>query len=183
MGLVISAPLFALAAVLIKLDSPGPVLFRQQRIGQHGRPFTLYKFRTMVQNAPSRVPSKVEDFSSYVFQPPGRDSRVTPIGRILRRTSLDELPQLLNIVKGDMALVGPRPEIPELVAQYPPEYHRRHDVKPGLTGLAQVMGRSDLTYDEIMGYDLKYISCQSFRQDIEILFRTVIMVLRQEGAR
>ncbi len=105
------------------------------------------------------------------------------MGRFLRQTSLDELPNLLNVLKGDMSLVGPRPEVPRLVEQYPPEYHRRHDVRPGITGLAQVNGRGDLTYHETIVYDLDYVNNHSFLRDLAILARTVPTVLRRRGAR
>lgn len=183
--LVIFSPVLALVTLLIKLDSPGPALFRQTRIGYGNRPFIMYKFRTMRKGAKNQEgsPQRVEDIASFVFNPPRRDSRVTPIGQVLRITSLDEWPNFLNVIKGDMRLVGPRPDEPWLVAQYFPIYHLRHFVKPGITGLAQVNGRSNLTYHQMMKYDLDYLKHHSFRRDLAILARTLIVVAKREGAR
>ncbi len=184
LALTVLWPLWALAVLLIKLDSPGPAVFGQRRIGYKGRPFTCYKFRTMAAAAQeSPYSERIDDFRSFVFNPPRLDPRVTGVGRILRRTTLDELPQLLNVVRGDMALVGPRPELPEIVAQYPPEYHSRHRVKPGMAGLAIANGRADLTYHEAIIYDLDYVEHHPFRRDLAILARTAVAVLRGEGAR
>jgi lipopolysaccharide/colanic/teichoic acid biosynthesis glycosyltransferase len=169
--------------LLLKLESPGPILFSQPRIGYKGRPFIFYKLRTMKVTPPG-PPPKVEDFRSYIFNPPQRrDPRVTPIGYALRVTTVDEFPQLLNVLKGDMSLVGPRPEIPELVEQYPPLYHKRHLVKPGMTCLAAINGRSDLTYHLSMLYDLQYTKKRSFLYDVKIIARTLLAVMRREGAR
>jgi lipopolysaccharide/colanic/teichoic acid biosynthesis glycosyltransferase len=145
----------------------------------------MMKFRTMTDNAQKvwAPPQRVNDFSTFVFHSIWPDKRVTPLGRIMRRASLDELPQLFNIFRGDMRLVGPRPDEPYLVEQYRPEFHRRHDVKPGLTGLAQVSGRSDLTYSQMMAYDLNYVDHHPFSRDLAILTRTLSVVLRKEGAR
>jgi lipopolysaccharide/colanic/teichoic acid biosynthesis glycosyltransferase len=185
LGVAVLSPIIALIGLLVKLDSPGPVFFAQKRIGLKEKPFTTYKFRTMTENADKEwhPPQRVNDFSNFVFHSIWPDKRVTRIGRILRTSSLDELPQLLNVARGDMRLVGPRPDEPYLVEQYRPEFHRRHDVKPGITGLAQVNGRSDLTYSQMMAYDLSYVDCHSFRQDMSILFRTLAVVVRKEGAR
>ncbi|HWO93168.1 MAG TPA: sugar transferase [Dehalococcoidia bacterium] len=188
LGTAILTPLFVLIAIALRLDSPGPVLFRQVRIGRHGRPFLVYKFRTMYSSSaprPHSAPQTTEavDFESFVFTPDTADPRVTPIGRVLRKTSMDELPQLLNVIRGEMALVGPRPEIPELVALYPAAFHERHSVLPGITGLAQVSGRSDLTYAQTIRYDLAYVKMRSFRNDLAILGRTIGAVLRKSGAR
>lgn len=185
LGLAALSPLIALLAALIKLDSPGPVLFAQKRIGFKEKPFTMYKFRTMTENAHQipAPPQRVNDFSTFVFHSIWPDKRITRLGRILRNSSLDELPQLLNVARGDMRLVGPRPDEPYLVEQYRPEFHRRHDVKPGITGLAQVNGRSDLTYSQMMAYDLQYVDHHPFRRDLAILARTLSVVARKEGAR
>ncbi len=185
LGVAATAPIIALLALLIKLDSPGPALFTQKRIGLKGTTFTMYKFRTMTQNADKEwhPPQRVNDFSTFVFHSIWPDKRVTRLGRILRNSSLDELPQLLNVARGDMRLVGPRPDEPYLVEQYRQEFHRRHDVKPGITGLAQVNGRSDLTYSQMMAYDLEYVDRHSFRRDLSILARTLAVVVRKEGAR
>jgi lipopolysaccharide/colanic/teichoic acid biosynthesis glycosyltransferase len=183
--LTVLSPLLLLIAILIKLNSPGPVLFRQKRIGFAEKPFLMYKFRTMKTGSENQKghPQRVKDIASFVFNPPRRDHRVTPIGRVLRSTSLDEWPNLLNVIKGDMRLVGPRPDEPELVEQYLPLYHLRHWVKPGITGLAQVSGRSNLTYHQMMTYDLDYVRHHPWRRDLAILGRTLAVVLKKEGAR
>jgi lipopolysaccharide/colanic/teichoic acid biosynthesis glycosyltransferase len=183
--LTVFSPLLLLIGVLIKLSSPGPVLFRQKRVGFAEKPFLMYKFRTMKTGAENEKghPQRVKDIASFVFNPPQRDHRVTPIGLVLRRTSLDEWPNLLNVIKGDMRLVGPRPDEPELVEQYLPLYHLRHWVKPGITGLAQVNGRSNLTYHQMMTYDLDYVRNHPWRRDLAILGRTLLVVLKKEGAR
>ncbi|MGA2284816.1 MAG: sugar transferase [Dehalococcoidia bacterium] len=185
LGVAVLAPLIALIALLVKLDSPGPVLFKQKRIGVKESQFTTYKFRTMRNNAHKEwhPPQRVNDFGSFVFHSIWPDKRITRLGQILRTSSLDELPQLFNVVRGDMRLVGPRPDEPYLVEQYRPEFHRRHEVKPGITGLAQVNGRSDLTYSQMMAYDLEYVDHHSFRLDLSILARTLAVVVRKEGAR
>jgi lipopolysaccharide/colanic/teichoic acid biosynthesis glycosyltransferase len=181
-GLALLWPLLALLALLIRLESPGSPLFRQRRIGRGGRPFTIYKLRTMRRDAP-KGDLTVADFATYVFTPAGPDPRRTRIGAVLRATSMDEVPQLLNVLRGEMALVGPRPEIPEIVAQYPPAYHRRHAVPPGITGLAQVSGRSDLTYAQTIALDLAYVRQRCAALDLRILARTPAAVLGGVGAR
>jgi lipopolysaccharide/colanic/teichoic acid biosynthesis glycosyltransferase len=183
--LTVFGPLLLLVAILIKLGSRGPVLFRQKRIGFDEKPFLMYKFRTMKNGSENQKghPQRVKNIASFVFNPPRRDHRVTPIGRVLRNTSLDEWPNLLNVIKGDMRLVGPRPDEPHLVEQYLPLYHLRHWVKPGMTGLAQVNGRSNLTYHQMMTYDLHYVKNQSWRRDLAIMGRTLAVVLKKEGAR
>jgi lipopolysaccharide/colanic/teichoic acid biosynthesis glycosyltransferase len=182
LALIILSPLLALIAVLIKLESPGPVLFRQRRVGKDESLFEVMKFRSMTVAAPEeqRVDEAIGDIESFVFMPRGQKTR---IGRALRASSLDELPNLLNVLQGDMSIVGPRPDEPEIVAQYRPEWRRRHAVKPGITGLAQIKGRADLTYSETMAYDLEYVDKQSFAEDIRILLRTFGVVARREGAR
>lgn len=183
--LAVFGPVLALIAVLIKLSSPGPVFFRQKRVGYDEKLFLMYKFRTMKQGPqnPDAHPQRVNDIASLVFSPPRRDPRVTAIGRVLRGTSLDEWPNLLSVVKGDMRLVGPRPDEKWLVDQYLDLYHLRHWVKPGITGLAQVNGRSNLTYHQMMTYDLDYVTHHPFRRDLAILGRTLSVVLKKEGAR
>ena len=172
----------AIVAVLIKLESPGPVLFSQKRTGKCGRTFDMLKFRSMTVPAPdeSTVLTDVGDIESYKFRPVGKK---TVIGRALRACSLDELPNLLNVIRGDLHLVGPRPDEPELVAQYRPEWHQRHEVKPGITGLAQIHGRTDLTYQETMTYDLAYVRRRSLALDVQIMLKTLAVVLKREGAR
>jgi lipopolysaccharide/colanic/teichoic acid biosynthesis glycosyltransferase len=178
---VVTYPLIALA---IKLDSRGPVIYSQTRVGLRGKRFTMYKYRSMSHEGhkPYETP-KLEHvhFKTFVFTTPM--SRLTRVGRFLRATSLDELPNFWNVLKGDMSIVGPRPEIPELVEQYPPEYHRRHDVKPGITGLAQINGRADLSYDETMQYDIEYVNNHSFTGDLKIVWLTLAAVITRKGAR
>ena len=178
---VVTYPLIALA---IKLDSRGPVIYSQTRVGMNGKRFTMYKYRSMSHEGhkPYETP-KLEHvhFKTFVFTTPM--SGLTRVGRFLRATSLDELPNFWNVLKGDMSIVGPRPEIPELVEQYPPEYHRRHDVKPGITGLAQISGRADLSYDETMQYDIEYVNRHSFTGDLKIVWLTLAAVITRKGAR
>ena len=184
-ALVALSPLMAVVALAVRLESPGPVIFRQPRVGKDGKLFTVYKFRTLPweSNAgPSTPVPQVADFSTYVFDPLHGGKRYTRIGRFLRSASIDELPNLINVLRGDMSVVGPRPEVPELVAQYPPEYERRHTVRPGITGLAQVSGRGELTYEETMLYDLDYVDTHSLGRDLMILARTVSAVLSRRGA-
>jgi lipopolysaccharide/colanic/teichoic acid biosynthesis glycosyltransferase len=183
-GLLLFVVTYPIIAIAIKLDSRGPVIYSQKRIGLNGQPFTFYKYRSMSHDGhkPYETP-KLEPvhFKTFVFITP--TSRLTRVGRFLRATSLDELPNFWNVLRGDMRLVGPRPEIPELVDQYPPEYHRRHEVKPGITGLAQISGRADLTYEETMQYDLDYVKNHSLGRDLAILWRTLPAVITRKGAR
>ena len=182
-ALVLSAPLLALAALLIKLESPGPVLYRSTRIGRKGRPFTFYKLRSMVNGADRHRHhlNHLNEADGPVFKI-CNDPRVTRIGRLLRTTSLDEIPQFVNVLRGEMSLVGPRPPIPEEVAQYETWQMHRLDVRPGLTCLWQVNGRSRLGFSEWMQLDLEYIQNQSLALDLKILARTVPAVLSREGA-
>ncbi len=182
LGLIVLAPLLALIAVLVKLESPGPVLFRQKRVGKDEKPFEVLKFRSMtVADAnEERVETTIEDIEAYVFRPTGR---MTRIGRVLRACSLDEVPNLLNVLRGEMHIVGPRPDEPELVAQYRPEWRRRHTVKPGITGLAQIRGRADLTYSETMTFDLEYVDTRTFAGDVRIILKTLGAVAGRKGAR
>ncbi|MCL1851868.1 MAG: sugar transferase [Peptococcaceae bacterium] len=183
--IILCAPLWLLIAIWIRLDSPGAAIFRQTRIGQKGKAFTIYKFRTMVPNADAVMRERLEklkaegefDPECFVFQDKD-DPRITASGRFLRRTSLDELPQLLNILNGTMSVVGPRPEVPEIVSEYTEEQRRRLDMPPGITGLAQVNGRSELTLSETLVYDLEYVRTWRFRLDLWILFKTVGAVSR-----
>lgn len=182
--LVIVSPLWLSIVLWIRLDSSGPAIFKQIRIGQGGKPYTIYKFRTMVQNAEALMKDKlekVEDLENFVFQEKD-DPRITRSGHFLRKTSLDELPQLINILIGNMSLVGPRPEVPELVKLYTPEQRQRLNVLPGVTGLAQVNGRSELTLGETMAYDLEYVRTWSAWLDLKILWKTVFVVFTGEGA-
>lgn len=182
-GLMLLAPLFVAAAIAIRAGSPGPVLFRQVRIGKAGRRFVMYKFRTMVVDAESRRHELVDlNQGDGVLFKMRSDPRVTPVGRWLRRLSIDELPQLINVVRGEMSLVGPRPPLPDEVAAYPPDMRRRLAVSPGLTGLWQVSGRSDLSWEETVRLDLRYVENWSFSLDLVILLRTLSAVCRSSGA-
>ena len=175
----------AVFALILAVELRGNPFFVQERIGLHDRPFRMYKLRTMRHATAGETKDyAVADWKTYVFSPAGeRDPRLTRWGAFARKTSIDELPNLVNVLKGEMSIVGPRPEIPEIVSQYPPEYHRRHDVRPGIAGLAQVSGRSDLTYAEIASYDLAYVDDHSVMTDIHILWRTLVVVLTGRGAR
>jgi lipopolysaccharide/colanic/teichoic acid biosynthesis glycosyltransferase len=185
LGVIVFLVTLPLIALAVKLDSPrGPVIFSQKRIGLKGETFTFYKYRSMSHDGhkPYETPKlDHEHFRTFVFVTPS--SRLTRVGRLLRATSLDELPNFWNVLKGDMRLVGPRPEIPELVSQYPPEYHARHEVKPGITGLAQINGRADLTYEETMQYDLAYVQKHSLLGDLSIIAKTLPAVISRRGAR
>jgi exopolysaccharide biosynthesis polyprenyl glycosylphosphotransferase len=183
LALVILAPLILLLALLVKLTSPGPIFYRSTRIGRGGRPFTFIKLRSMVQDAEykRRQLKHLNEADGPVFKI-ARDPRITPIGRFLRTTSLDEVPQFWNVLRGDMSLVGPRPPIAEEVAQYEPWQLRRLDVRPGITCLWQISGRSRIGFQEWMRLDLEYIRHQSFRLDLKILLRTIPAVLSREGA-
>jgi exopolysaccharide biosynthesis polyprenyl glycosylphosphotransferase len=182
--LLVLSPLLLVIAVAIKLDSPGPVLFRQLRCGLHGRPFTFLKFRSMRVDAEALkkhlAPYNEMDGPAFKMT---NDPRVTPLGRFLRRTSLDELPQLWNIIRGDMSIVGPRPAVLEEVRQYEPWQRRRLSMKPGLTCLWQVNGRNELTFEEWMRLDLEYIDNWSLWLDVKIAFKTIPAVLLGRGAR
>ncbi|MCG3150442.1 MAG: hypothetical protein PCFJNLEI_03928 [Verrucomicrobiae bacterium] len=183
-GLLILGPLvMAPAALAIRLTSPGPILFRQKRSGLHGRLFTMYKFRSMVDEAEMlRVELEVFNEASGPVFKMKQDPRVTPVGRFIRRTSIDELPQLWNVLNGDMSLVGPRPPIPSEVSKYDPWHRRRLSMKPGLTCLWQISGRSTVGFEQWMKLDLEYIDHWSLWLDIKILLRTIPVVFGGFGA-
>jgi exopolysaccharide biosynthesis polyprenyl glycosylphosphotransferase len=176
-------PVMTLVAIIIKLDSPGPVFFRQERIGEHGRSFKMYKFRSMVVNAEA-LQDQISQLDEYgnIIHKVRNDPRVTRVGRIIRKTSLDELPQFLNVIKGEMSLVGPRPELPKIVAQYQPWQRQRFIVPQGITGWWQINGRSDKPCHLNTDEDLYYIKNYSFWLDIQILFKTIPALLRGKGA-
>jgi lipopolysaccharide/colanic/teichoic acid biosynthesis glycosyltransferase len=191
--LVALSPLVALIAVLVKLGSPGPVFFRQQRIGYMMKPFTMLKFRTMHVDADPKVHQEfvsqfiraslnLDDFATSVFKLT-RDPRVTPIGRLLRKTSLDELPQIWNVLRGEMSLIGPRPPLPYEFVEYKP-WHRRRllEARPGITGLWQVAGRSRTTFDEMVRLDLHYARRRSLWMDVRIFLATPAAVISGKGA-
>ncbi|MGQ9516292.1 MAG: sugar transferase [Anaerolineae bacterium] len=171
-GLIILLPLFAIIVLLIRLDSPGPAFFRQVRVGKDGRPFRIYKFRTMVVGA-----EKI----GLGVQTRADDPRITRVGRILRKLSLDELPQLINILKGEMSFVGPRPTLPYQVLRYSPRQKGRLLVPPGVTGWAQIHGRKTLTWPERIEYDIWYVEHWSLWLDLCILLRTLPAILTARG--
>lgn len=185
LGLLLLAPVFCVVALAIRLTSPGPAFHRQVRCGRHRRRFTMWKFRTMVADAESRkqeleqIGANEHDGLMFKMR---RDPRVTAIGRLLRRCSLDELPQLVNVLRGEMSLVGPRPPLPEEVDRYDEVALRRLAVKPGITGLWQVSGRSDLSWDETLALDLRYVDNWSLAGDLEVMTRTVRAVVDGRGA-
>jgi lipopolysaccharide/colanic/teichoic acid biosynthesis glycosyltransferase len=172
-GLALSAPVVALAALAIRLETPGHPIYRQRRVGKDGREFDVYKLRTMVAGA--------EHLGAGLAVNEG-DARITRVGALLRLTSIDELPNLVNVLRGDMTLIGPRPTVPVQVAQYTPRQMGRLAVKPGLTGWAQVNGRNALPWSERIELDLHYIEHRSLRLDLEILRRTAAVLLKREGA-
>jgi exopolysaccharide biosynthesis polyprenyl glycosylphosphotransferase len=193
--LLLLSPIFLLIAVFVKLKSPGPVFFRQPRVGEHGRSFTMLKFRTMRVNADNAIHkefvSQLINRSSLTSGDSAKettfkivnDPRVTSIGRLLRKTSLDELPQLWNVLRGDMSLVGPRPPLAYEVQQYKPWHYRRVlEAKPGITGLWQVNGRSRTTFDDMVRLDLRYAKNPSAWADIKILLATPRAVISGKGA-
>lgn len=168
--LTVLSPLMLLAATLIAVNRDGPILFKQKRPGKDGKIFTVYKFRTMSTALIDRNGKELSDFE-----------RMTRIGKILRKTSIDELPQLFNIIKGDMSFIGPRPLLTEYLSLYSPEQMRRHEVLPGISGWAQVNGRNTLTWEQKFAYDIYYVDHYSFSMDMKIFFKTIENVLRQDG--
>jgi lipopolysaccharide/colanic/teichoic acid biosynthesis glycosyltransferase len=181
--IILASPIILLTAVAIKLDSPGPVIFRQERVGKWGGRFYLFKFRSMVVDAEAKKAELMadNDADEIIFKMK-EDPRITRVGKFIRKFSLDEMPQLFNVLKGDMRLVGPRPPVPYEVEQYQYDYLRRLDVVPGITGLQQVSGRSDLPFKQWVELDLQYIEEKSLLKDIEILLRTIPAVIRGRGA-
>lgn len=194
--LVVLSPVLAVVGWLVRRDSPGPALYRGERLGQGRRTFTVYKFRSMTDNAPDDLHREyVLGLLSAGDSPAAggadgegprfklaADPRVTRVGRWLRRTTIDELPQLINVVRGEMSLVGPRPEVPYALEAYEPWHHERFSVKPGMTGLWQVSGRGDLSPKDMLALDVKYARTRSIPLDLKILLMTVPAVLRRRGA-
>ncbi|SFA49009.1 exopolysaccharide biosynthesis polyprenyl glycosylphosphotransferase [Parageobacillus thermantarcticus] len=183
-GLICLSWLFLIVAVLIKLEDPkGPVFFKQVRVGKDGKEFYMYKFRSMVTNAEELLESllHLNEVSGAMFKMKD-DPRITKVGKFIRKTSIDELPQLWNVLKGDMSLVGPRPPLPREVAQYTEYDKQRLLVTPGCTGLWQVSGRNDLGFDEMVELDLKYIRERSLLYDIKIIFKTIKIMIKPNSA-
>ena len=182
-ALPVVLPLGLITAVVIKLDSEGPVFFKQARVGRGGKPFTLYKFRSMFKDADEKLDEldHLNEAAGPIFKI-RRDPRITRIGALLRRSSLDELPQIMNVLRGEMSLVGPRPPLPREVERYNPYQLGRLVVKPGITCLWQVQGRSNIPFDKWVELDLEYIRSQSLWLDFKILFKTIPAVLKGTGA-
>ncbi|MCL2504001.1 MAG: sugar transferase [Coriobacteriia bacterium] len=191
-GLVVLSPLFVLVGAAIRLESSGPAFFKQERIGKDGQPFTFYKFRTMKNGNNSKIHQEyvrrlITDGSEELKGETGSfklgaDPRITRLGHFLRHTSIDELPQLINVLTGEMSLVGPRPPLPYEVEVYPEHAFRRLEETPGMTGLWQVSGRADTTFDEMVELDVKYIDNWSLGLDVSILARTIPAVFGGKGA-
>jgi len=181
--MILLSPIWLTAALLVWATSPGPVLFKQTRLGKGGQPFVCLKFRSMVEDAESRKGTilHLNEVGGPVFKMRS-DPRVTPVGKWLRKLSIDELPQLINVLRGEMSLVGPRPSLPDEVAQFSSEQRLRMAVRPGITGLWQVSGRSQLTFEQWMMLDLEYIERRSILLDTKILLRTIPAVALQRGA-
>ena len=192
LAVIVCAPVLLLAAALVRLTSPGPALFRQTRIGRHGRPFTMLKLRTMHAGCDDQTHREFNTRELAAIADPGtsdgvfkleHDPRITRVGRVLRRFSIDELPQLLNVLRGEMSLVGPRPCLPWEVALFTPEQCRRHETRPGITGLWQVSGRNRLSMPEMLALDLRYVERRSLWLDLSILLHTPRAALFDQSAR
>lgn len=169
LGIIVLSPVFVIVAILVKINLGSPVIFSQERPGRNGKIFRLYKFRTMLPP------------EGNVIDPKQDAERLTPFGRKLRAVSLDELPELFNILRGDMAVVGPRPLLVRYLGRYTPRQARRHEVRPGFTGLAQVNGRNAISWEEKFDWDVKYVDRITFLGDWKIIFKTVKTVLKREG--
>ena len=182
-GILVLSPLFIVIAIIIKLTSKGPVFFSQKRVGKHGREFDMYKFRSMVVNA-EELKEKLaaqNEMSGPMFKMKD-DPRVTKVGKFIRKTSIDELPQLWNILKGDMSLVGPRPSLPKEVAQFEDWMYKRLEVKPGLTCYWQVSGRNNIDFEDWMKLDVKYVKERNLWIDIKLIFKTVGVLFGDKNA-
>lgn len=182
-GIIVMIPIFLIIILLVKIDSKGPCIFKQTRVGKNGKAFIIYKFRTMVLNAESKRELNIDpqNVENFVFQSTS-DDRITKIGNFLRKSSLDETPQLLNVFIGNMSIVGPRPEIPAVVKYYSDIYRQRLFVTPGITGLAQVSGRGEIELGKTIYFDLSYIKEFSLWLDIKIFFKTIFSVFLGTGA-
>ena len=183
LGLIILSPLLLLVAILIKFESKGPIIFTQKRVGFKGNEFNMLKFRSMVVNA-EELKDKLKnknEMSGPMFKMKN-DPRVTKIGRFIRKTSIDELPQLINVLKGEMSLVGPRPSLPSEVKQFKPWMLKRLEVKPGLTCYWQIMGRNNIDFEEWMKLDIKYVEKRSVLLDIKLIYKTFFVLFGDENA-
>lgn len=183
LGIILLMPLFILVSIAIKIDSKGPVFFLQERNGFKGKIFKMYKFRSMVPDAEQRLRAleSKNEADGHMFKI-RNDPRITNVGKFIRKTSIDELPQLFNVLRGDMSIVGPRPPIVREVEHYDPWHNLRLSVKPGLTGLWQISGRSDIGFEEMVRLDLKYIRERNFWYDLKIIFRTIPVLLGDSKA-
>ncbi len=188
--LILIAPVLLLAAIAVGLTSRGPVLFRQIRVGRGEQPFWMLKFRTMYVDADHRLQEEMnrrelmgEAVAENGLYKPALDPRITPVGQVLRKSSIDELPQLFNVLKGEMSLVGPRPALPFEVELFTPEERRRHDCRPGITGVWQVCGRNRLSMRKMLALDLVYVNYRSFKLDLWVLLKTPKAVLFERATR
>ena len=183
LGIVVLSPLFIIISIIIKTTSKGPVFFSQKRVGKNGKEFDMYKFRSMVVNA-EELKEKLaaqNEMSGPMFKMKD-DPRVTKVGKFIRKTSIDELPQLWNVLKGDMSLVGPRPSLPNEVAQFEDWMHRRLEVKPGLTCYWQVSGRNNIDFQDWMKLDIRYIDEKNLWIDIKLIFKTIFVLFGDKNA-
>ncbi|OUN51641.1 multidrug MFS transporter [Clostridium perfringens] len=183
LGLILLSPILIVVSILIKLDSKGPVFFSQKRVGLHGKTFNMYKFRSMVVNA-EEIKDKLKEqneMSGPMFKMKN-DPRITKIGKFIRKTSIDELPQLLNVLKGEMSLVGPRPSLPKEVKEFEPWMLERLEVKPGITCYWQVMGRNSIGFREWMELDVKYVHERCLSLDLKLIFKTFFVLFGDENA-
>lgn len=184
-GLIVCIPIFIIISILIKLDSKGPIFFKHKRIGKHGKKLEIYKFRTMVENAEEAMKNfteeqKKEFAENFKLE---NDPRVTRVGKILRKTSLDELPQIINILKGEMSIIGPRPIVKDELEKYGNNQNKFLSIAPGLTGYWAANGRSDVSYEERMALELYYVENRSLTLDLKIFFKTIGSVLQRRGAK
>ena len=183
LGLILLSPILFIVVVMIKLDSKGPVIFKQKRVGLNGKEFYMYKFRSMVVNAEElKEKLAAQNEMSGPMYKMKEDPRVTRVGKFIRKTSLDELPQLINVIKGDMSLVGPRPSLPNEVKQFEPWMLKRLDVKPGLTCFWQVSGRNDIDFEDWVKLDIKYVNEKNFFLDIKLILKTVLVLFGDKHA-
>lgn len=182
-GLILLSPILLIVAIAIRIDSKGPIIFKQDRVGKDGKSFSMYKFRSMIVNA-EELKTKLEtknEMSGPMFKMKN-DPRITKVGRFIRKTSIDELPQLINVIKGDMSLVGPRPSLPKEVEQFSPWMLERLKVKPGITCYWQVMGRNNIAFEEWMKLDVKYVHEMNYWLDIKLIFKTFFVLFGDESA-